>query len=363
EAAGRLTLDHPASPLDRRNFLPAAGRPPAGCDRRLLACRRLLDEGRVGPAGALLQGAMPAAAELPADGGEEPFAELRGWAMEPQRHWLRRLGLRPAEWERAVVDLEPLELGERERAALLREALDAAPGEPPDAGLVLRLCRGRGRLPPRAGAALEARLLAGRLASLQQALEALGPAVQEPVAWQGWQGQPQRRGDAVVLVHTATWAAPQAMDLWLQLLLAAAADGHPPRRGVLVARDREHPERFAARLELEAPAPDAARAELERLEALRRAWRGPCWPVPPRSGWAWLEAERHRPGSGRGKAAAVWEGAPGGRGATPERRRAEMVVCFGADLPAEELLDAAFAGRTEALYGPLLAARRGERRR
>jgi hypothetical protein len=45
-----------------------------------------------------------------------------------------------------------------------------------------------------------------------------------------------------------------------------------------------------------------------------------------------------------------------------ERRRAEMVVCFGADLPAEDLLGGDFGERAAALYGPLLEAR-PERRR
>jgi hypothetical protein len=33
-----------------------------------------------------------------------------------------------------------------------------------------------------------------------------------------------------------------------------------------------------------------------------------------------------------------------------------MVVCFGADLPFDALLDGVFAERSERLYGPLLEA-------
>lgn len=369
EAARHLSIDHPASPLDRRNFLPAGGRPPASCDRRLLASRRLLEARTLTPAAALIRTAMPEAGELPPAEAEDPFSDLRGWLIEPQRHWLRGLGLRPAEWEESIADLEALELDERERARLLRQVLEdhapEAPGPPPGGSATwwLEWSRGRGLLPAGAGGALEARTLEGRCTTLRELLGGLGPASRDPLGWGPWQAAPLRHGRSVVIVHPATAQTPQRMDLWIQLLLAVAGEGTPPpERGVLIARDGEHRDRFTVELELTAPAVEAARAELERLAALREEWRGACWPVPPRTAWAWLEGEARRSGGGHSPASQQWEGGAAGRGPMAERRRAEMVVCFGADLPAEDLLEGDFGERAAALYGPLLEAR-PERRR
>ena len=106
EAAARLMVNHAASPLDRANFLPLATRPAPSCDRRLLAARLRLDGGDPpSPAGALRLGVIPAAvpskppstppSPCPPALESDGFGELRSWLMEPQRDWLRRLGMRP----------------------------------------------------------------------------------------------------------------------------------------------------------------------------------------------------------------------------------------------------------------------------
>ena len=101
------------------------------------------------------------------------------------------------------------------------------------------------------------------------------------------------------------------------------------------------------------PAADQAAAELERLIQLRQSWRERCWPVPPRTGWTYVEAEAKRPGQGWQRAAACWEGSPQSPG---ERQRPEMVVCFGSDRPAAALRAGDFAALATALYGPLREA-------
>jgi exodeoxyribonuclease V gamma subunit len=311
----------------------------------------------------LLHGAMPATLPLPAASETDPFEQLRGWVMAPQRQWLRQLGLRAGEWEETIEDLDALELGERERSALLREVQAEVPsglGGPTTAGEWRDHLRGQGRLPPGAAGELESRALQERWSSLQRVLEDLGAPRQEPLAWGDYQAFPLWRGDAVVVVHLGKSQTPQRMDLWLQLLLAAAAGAEGaaprnpggPRQGVLIAREKD---RFEATFRLEAPDADAARRELERLAALREDSGRACWPVPPRTGWAWLEAEAKQAGKGQEKATATWEGGfdhPG------ERENAEMVLCFGADLPAATLLDERFFALAETLYGPVLEASR-----
>ncbi|MFQ6540078.1 exodeoxyribonuclease V subunit gamma, partial [Aphanothece stagnina] len=111
-----LVVHHPANPLDRRNFLATAGRPPASCDRRLLQARRLLEQPLPPEAPrALAATPSPAAATAEREAEREAgtFADLRHWVIQPQACWLRSLGLQPNEWADATADLDPAELDER----------------------------------------------------------------------------------------------------------------------------------------------------------------------------------------------------------------------------------------------------------
>jgi exodeoxyribonuclease V gamma subunit len=349
-----LEIVHAASPLDRRNFLPQGDLPSASCDRRLLAARQLLEQ-QPPPSQPWAAGPMPETppqAAAAQQGPQERFEALRQWLMAPQKSWLRELGLRPGEWARPIEDLEPLTLPERARVALLRQGLAAAgpmagPGTTQD---WLLWCRGTGQLPPHGGGALEARTLQRRWQTLLDARAAFGPPHCEPLAWGGWQAAPHWQGDTVVVWHPAKATTAQFVDLWLQLVLAAAC-ATSPRQGVLIARDSH--DGFAAVLTLRPLDVEAARQELERLAALAQRGIQVCWPVPPDSGWAWLSHEQTKAGSGEAKAAEVWEGNIRRRG---ERLTEEMVVCFGADLPAGRLIDGAFGPLATELYGPILAA-------
>ncbi|MFM8606190.1 MAG: exodeoxyribonuclease V subunit gamma [Cyanobium sp.] len=366
-AVAALRVEHPASPLERSNFQPCGGRPAASCDRRRLDTRRRLDGAQPDPPrglalrappppGSLAAGSLAAgglAAGGLAAGADDRFAELRDWLREPQRQWLRQLGLRPREWQERLDDLEALELDERQRSALLRRSLEEEEGSSEEPDHWLQRCRGRGLLPAAAGGELEAKALASRFASLEANLAKLGEAWQEPLEWQGWQAAPLWRGDVVVLVHTGRPRPGHRLDLWLQLQLAAAAapsSGRRPDHGVLIGRDGDE---LRSLLTLRAPEPEAGGGELERLAALREQWREACWPVPPRTGWAWIEAGGEEGGRGFAKARGIWEG--DGK-QTAERREEVMVVCFGADLGAAELIDNEFGSRAALLYGPLLEA-------
>jgi exodeoxyribonuclease V gamma subunit len=351
DAIGQLLVEHAANPLDRRNFLPAGGREAPSCDRRLLEAVRRLSDDRPAPPPALLAGTPPR--EAPA-GESDAYTDLRDWLAAPQKHWLRSLGLRPGEWEKRVDDLEALALGERERSSLLRGTLQRSEGDPDmappwEATDWLDRHRGQGLLPPGAAGPMEAALLQRRWTGLTSALESLGPPRRPCHHWGPWQAAIPWRGEAVVLVHTARARVSHRLELWLQLLLAAAA-GPAPGRGVLIARDGD---RYGPVMELTAPDPQAARDELERLAGLQEQWRTRGWPVPPETGWSHVAGERKRPGQGWARAAATWEGSgflPG------ERERAEMETCFGAGLPAADLLTPEVLALADDLLSPLLAA-------
>ena len=354
-----LVVEHPASPLDRANFEPGEERPAGSCDRRLLEARKLLEQ-----PGSLVPPLPLAARSYPAGGeGEviaegvllEPTAELRRWLMAPQAHWLADLGLRPREWADAIDDLDSPGLDERQRSALLRRSLEVDDAMAPDpdhaseASLEPSLdqgpswqhrLRGQALLPPLAAGQLEAAALARRWAGLQAALAALGPERRQLAVWGPWQQELLWRGDAVLLLHTAKPRCRHHLDLWLALLLAAAA-GQQPREAVLVARGDKG---FGVQARIQPLGAAEAQAELTRLEALRQQWRQRCWPVPPETGWALLQG-------GEARAISTWEGGVQQRG---ERLEPEQALCFGAQLPGRALLDAGMAGPASELLAPLL---------
>ncbi len=330
----------------------------------------------------------------------DPFDDLRSWLTAPQETWLRELGMAPREWEQEVDDLEPLELEERERSGLLKEAMEEAseeasvealdgadealdgadealdggsedddpsglPEEPLDleaeapGASWLRRHRGRGRFPPARGAVLEANRLEARWRSLQGVLAGLGEERTPLVRWGRWQGRVTLRGDAVVLARPSKGRVKEQLELWLLLQLAVAGlEGDGPGRGVLITREAQSGQKdsFAPLLTYRAPTPAAAREELERLWRLRQAWRAACWPVPPRTGWAWMAAGGlAHPEKAFEKAKEAWDGNSHQGGG--ERDEPEMRLCFGSERSLSLLLEELpFAEQAALLFPPLLAA-------
>jgi exodeoxyribonuclease V gamma subunit len=365
-AMARLLREPAANPLERRNFLPEGEQPPICSDRRLLRARQLLEGRPPDPPLPLAAPARPAA-EAPATPELTPqarHADLLAWLRAPQEEWLESLGLRPREWGRQVLDLDPLSLDERERARLLREALGRPGPQPQRSPDWLAEQRGRGSLPAGAAGTLEAARLRQRWDSLQAVLAELGDEHLEEAAAAGLAASLTWRGEQLVLCHTATPQSAQRLELWLTLLLACAAE-QGPRGAVLVGRDGPG----FRQLETFTPPPaDQAAAELEQLQQLRERHRQRCWPVPPRTGWAWAEAELRADGRGEGAAfraaLAAWEGGYGGHA---EREQEAMVLCFGGSTTTGELLDGPTRAAATALLAPLLrqraVVRAGGRRR
>ncbi|MEB3320006.1 MAG: exodeoxyribonuclease V subunit gamma [Cyanobium sp.] len=339
-AMARLLREPAANPLERRNFLAEGDLPPLCSDRRLLQARRLLDGQHTEPP-------RPLATATP---GPEPaaaaplstHADLLAWLQTPQALWLESLGLRPKEWGQQVSDREDLNLEERQRVRLLRESLDR-----PTAPDWAAEQRGRGLLPAGAAGVLEIRQLDQRWHSLQAVLRELGEPELVQAGAVGLEGMLTLRGGQVVLAHSARLRPAQRLELWLGMLLAAAA-GLEPAAGLLVGRDEDS---FRVLERLEPLRADAAAAALEQLVTLRERHRQHCWPVPPNSGWAWASAERRRPGSGFKAVLKIWEG---GFGISAEREDPVMAVCFGSGTTTRELVDARFGEAARSLLTPLL---------
>jgi exodeoxyribonuclease V gamma subunit len=348
---------HAAHPLERSNFLPAAPWPPSSCDQRLLQARQQLEQqlerGSEPPRGLAFSATTP---DTPAtEPASDPWGALLAWLEAPQRQWLEQLQLRPQEWDNPVLDLEPLELQERQRAALLREQLPAEALDHPGAAALpdwALLSRGRGLLPPQAAGELERQGLEQRWLSLQACLEQLGPGERRPVAWRGLAGELPWHGGQLVLVHTARPRTPQRLRLWGELLLACAA-GQGPSGAALVGRDGP---RFRVLEQLQAPSAAEAEPLLEQLLAWSHSHRTHCWPIPPQTGWAYASGEAAKPGQGRGWSLALsaWEGE---HQQPAERREAVQALCFGADLPLSQLLTPERQQLALALHTPLLERR------
>jgi exodeoxyribonuclease V gamma subunit len=369
DGALELVLRQPAAnPLERRNFLPEGHRAPICSDRRLLEARRMLENQGSSAPRPLVDPADPAepltyaesietAESIEAEAPLQPltttsaYADLLAWLQAPQRCWLAGLGLRPQESSQPIEDLEPFSLEERQRAQLLRNALEA--GECPD---LPRELRGRGLLPPKAAGVLEAQRLSQRWCSLDQLLAGLGEERRQLAQGQGLAAELLWRGDALLLVHAAKPRTPQRLQLWLELLLACVA-GQRPRSALLVGRQDQG---FAILESLQALEPSAAAPLLDQLQRWRHHYRERCWPVPPETGWAWACAEAKQPGRGLQAACQAWEG---GFGAIAERQAAEMALCFGPSLPARELVAERFEQHASNLFGPLLARLSKETRR
>jgi exodeoxyribonuclease V gamma subunit len=265
---------------------------------------------------------------------------------------------------------------ERERSGLLREALEEdafptlepedlepkalEPEEPEEPGEPwLRRHRGRGRFPPARGAVLEANRLEERWRSLRGVLASLGEERRPLLRWGRWQGRVTLRGDAVVLARPGKGRVKDHLELWLLLQLAVAAlEGDGPRRAVLISREARagRKDAFGPLLTFAAPAPEAAREELGRLWRLRQAWRSACWPVPPRTGWAWVAAGGlAQPEQALEKATEVWDGNSHQGGG--ERDEPEMRLCFGSERSLSLLLEELpFAEQATLLFPPLLDA-------
>jgi exodeoxyribonuclease V gamma subunit len=344
EAAMTQLLREPAAnPLERRNFMATTHLGPISSDRRLLQARRLLEGQPPQPPRPLAAASTSPPAPGAHPGESASHADLLAWLQAPQAVWLESLGLRPQEWGQQVLDRESLSLEERQRSQLLREALECTSA--PDWRWEQR---GRGLLPGGAAGELEARQLKQRWGSLTTVLDELGEETCRTASAAGLDAPLLWRGDQLVLAHTALPRPAQRLELWLALLLAAAA-GQQPTGALLVARE-QHTFRVLERLE--PPAAEQAIALLEQLLALRERHRHSCWPVPPRSGWAWVSAEQRKPGSGFPAARKTWEG---DYGTSAERDDAVMALCFGSSTSARELMDQHFSEAALALLEPLLA--------
>ena len=341
--------EHAANALERSNFLPDGSWQPASCDRRLLQVRQQLENGNLRAPSGLADGETAAVSSAALE--QDPWGDLVQWIKAPQQIWLEQLGLRPRESDTPVLDLEALQLQERQRASLLRRELEAATDEAGDQIEEpdwLALERGRGLLPPLSAGVLEARQLEQRWSSLWGCLELLGPEEGMPLSWGELQADLRFRGDQLVLVHTARPRTPQRLQLWLELLLACAAD-QKPRGAALVGRDQH---RFRVLERLEPLDASEAGEHLEQLLSWRREHRQRCWPLPPETGWAYAAAEAR--GRGWIEAQNTWEGSFQSQG---EREDPVQRVCFGSDLPLSELLSPELQTLALELHQPLLERR------
>ncbi|WP_415399652.1 exodeoxyribonuclease V subunit gamma [Synechococcus sp. W4D4] len=344
--------EHAANALERSNFLEMAPWPAASCDQRLLQVRQQLEQGDLSCQQGLAFSTPPKAAPVPEASPTAAWSDLQQWLQAPQRLWLEQLGIRPKEFDQPVLDLEALELGERERSGLLRREWEEQQDESLSPNW-RELERGRGLLPPLAAGALEVEQLEQRWESLRSCLALLGEPEQQPLQWQSYSAEISSRGGQLVLVHTAKPRSPQRLQLWLDCLLAAAA-GLELRSAALVGRDRH---RFRVLERYEIPNPERARELLGQLQRWRDDHRMDCWGLPPETGWAYASAESSKPGQGRGwaKAKDTWEG---GFQQRAERDDPIQRVCFGSDLPLGDLLTPELQALALALHGPLLECRK-----
>ncbi|MDR1214864.1 MAG: exodeoxyribonuclease V subunit gamma [Propionibacteriaceae bacterium] len=228
------------------------------------------------------------------------LSDLASAVGQPATHYLRqRAGLTPAALTATSnrpapsADELPLELDPLARWQITDRLLSGLlAGQEPESLLAAEWRRGA--LPPRdlGRRALdrcwaEASAVARQAAPWRQA-EAVWQSVDLGLTGGRLTGQVASRDGVIVAVQTSRLQARHQLALWIDLLGLRAAQPERPWRAVLVARD--------GAVELRAPAPERAQAELERLLELRRLAGSEVLPLPSATAaaWAWFRT-RGRP--------------------------------------------------------------------
>jgi len=356
-----LCREPAANPLDRSNFLPQGNQPAPSCDHRHLEARRWLDKTLVPSSLAL---ALPLSCSHAKGEVSTAISSelLLRWLIAPQLIWLEQFQLKPREWLDPVEDLEALALNELQRHGLLRQRLaelhDQLAND--EVGLLQRTAigdwnhryAGQGTLPPGAAAILEAERLENRWQHLQEILLKIGPCFKRPLDLADGSRQMLWAGDTVVVVQPGQLKPRGVMEGWLSHLQVCANDTAPAAT-VVVARcgSAIKKDQFEIALRWQPLSAEQAREHLDELGKLASKGLSQCWPVPPASGWAMVNAKRKSAARADQVFREHWNG---GFQIQGERDHAEMQLCFGVNCDASDLLNSAgFDEACDSLYGPL----------
>ena len=343
EEAKGLRLDPPANPLDRRNFLTHHGVTPFSCDRRQLAARTCLDQGRPTPSDGLAWPLSKSVSPGPTTDAVLGFDGLLAWLQNPQGAWLQQLGLHTGESIEPIQDLESVQLNALERHLLLNAELDddLIHEQAPD--WTQRLA-GQGLLPSGAGALMEDDGLRERWTGLHRAVRSLGPCHRRAVTLANQTHTVLIAGDTHVVVQPGKLSHRGVLRAWLLHLLLSANTSTISGTAVIARSLRGS----GAESHLHWPPLDSTEASerLGELQGLAASGLRHCWPVPPRSGWQLAWQEQRKPGSGAAAFRLSWE---------EEQRQPALQLCFGSRRHPDAFLeDPWFIEASTALYAPLL---------
>jgi len=373
EDMARVLIEPPANPLDEANFIPART-DALSCDRRLLQARQCLDDPQRPVSGHLplglalpvhwAEGAKPTAANADPLNSDQ-VEQLERWLQAPQRAWLRQRGIDAGEWCDAVEDRSPLALPERALRAViterLRDELDGLSNEPtarwstPSPGDWIRWSRGRGLLPPGAGATLDDNRLERRWQNLQTTLFSLG-SLQQPPRWEGLAIPPlPNAGETAVMINASRLQARTLLEGWFKHLLNQRAGRSSPTAVICRSDSTSKPDTFTIAMRWTPMEPQKADECLRDLFALADEGLRICWPIPPESGLARAVTLAKGQDAADRAFSTCWHG---GIKRWAERERSDLQACFGDDCDAECLLSSpGFEAAFESLYAPLLEAR------
>jgi exodeoxyribonuclease V gamma subunit len=363
-AAAHVLVHHPLQAFDPRNFDTGGPATPWSFDRVALAGAQRLIAGAPLAAPPFLGAALPAARadELVA------LSDLIAFVERPARAFLRqRLGVSLSRWDDEVQDALPVEFGALERYGVGQRLLETVLGGAAwPAAIEAEIARGT--LPPgELGRPImkQVAATAAEIARHAQIFAGAEPRTYETNILLGegrrLTGTVSGVRDGVLLSVAFSRLNPrQRLSAWVRLLALNAAHPDVAWEAVTVGRatSREATVALARIPPLAASArgrEELARAELDRLLALRAEGLTRPLAIPGRAGEAFVAA---RAGGLDGEAAArrEWTSSWGRNGwIEREDAEAEHRLVFGAELPLSAL-----AGDAPRLWEPLRARERME---
>ena len=342
---GLLRTPHP-NPLDQTNFLSNSHDEPISCDRRYLEARLWLNKNLETKPIAL---ALPLHWDLnhAITGEYISYKSLSSWLIAPQNVWLGQLKLQPREWINPLENLEELDLSELRRYHLLRERYKNLIHQLPehrDACLITQteedweyIYSGQGVLPPISAASIECETLNKRWQQLQSTLNKIGPLGKQFLQDNDSTNEILWAGDFVVVIELGKLKAKNAMEGWLQHLLACS-QGKAPSATLVITRSssRAKQDEFEIALKWNPMPASQAEKELKKLKEMSSIGLKNCWPVPPESGWAFAQASRKDLYKGEKAFQQRWDGGFNLKG---ERESPEMQICFGYNFEAKNFFE------------------------
>ena len=357
----RIVKEPPASPLDQMNFDTSEGSQSISCDSRDLEARKWIDKNiRPNPLGL----AIPLTWSLISNKKTNQLTNeiLDSWLRKPQIVWLESQQLQPKEWFTPILDMDELELKEWQRYTLLKERLRKVIEEKVhlssdsclnDKNYWEEMLKGQGILPPGSAGHIENERLINRWDNLILTLNKFGSIQTKTIRNQNLIRNTVWAGDTHLIVDTGQLNYSLIMEGWLAHLQVCASGITFKKTTLLALKSSRHSsEKYEVALQWKWIGEKEATNILTNLKELAHHGLNECWPIPPKSGWAYVITQQKNPSKAIEAFHQSWVGNYKSKG---ERDKEEMRLCFGYKCESSLITEnKTFDENINALYKPII---------